>query len=30
MDAEKKRAEQPERFLNVVVEGDQELLRINT
>ena len=30
MDPEKKRAEQPERFLNVVVEGDQELLRINT
>ena len=30
MDAEKKRAEQPERFLNVVIEGDQELLRINT
>ena len=30
MDPEKKRAEQPERFLNVVIEGDQELLRINT
>lgn len=30
MDPEKKRAEQPERFLNVIIEGDQELLRINT
>ena len=30
MDPEKKRSEQPERFLNVVIEGDQELLRINT
>ena len=30
MDPGKKRAEQPERFLNVVIEGDQELLRINT
>lgn len=30
MDPEKKRAEQPERFLNVVIKGDQELLRINT
>lgn len=30
MDPEKKRTEQPERFLNVVIEGDQELLRINT
>ena len=30
VDPEKKRAEQPERFLNVVIEGDQELLRINT
>ena len=30
MDPEKKRAEQPERFLNVVIEGDEELLRINT
>lgn len=30
MDPEKKRAEQPERFLNVIIEGDEELLRINT
>ena len=30
MDPEKKRAEQPERFLNVIIEGEQELLRINT
>lgn len=30
MDGEKKRADQPEWFLNVVVEGDQELLRVNS
>lgn len=29
MDGNKKRADQPERFLNVIIEGDQELLRIN-
>lgn len=30
MDGEKRWADQPARFLNVVVEGDQELLRVNS
>lgn len=30
MDGEKKRADQPEWFLNVIIEGDDELLRVNS
>lgn len=30
MDWEKRWADQPERFLNVIIEGDQELLRVNS
>lgn len=30
MDGNKRWADQPERFLNVIIEGDDELLRVNS